>query len=134
MKNVIYNLKDITDSKELLEAKPHPFTTMLIYILIAFLVISIAWSYFGEIDIVIKSNGVVRPNEKVSKIINKIPGKVESINIQDGQKVKKGDVLYTIEYGNLTLEQKTFFDEFKKVKKENDNLSKLKKSIVDNKN
>ncbi|MCB2291445.1 HlyD family efflux transporter periplasmic adaptor subunit [Clostridium sp. CS001] len=134
MKNVIYNLKDITDSKELLEAKPHPFTTMLIYILIAFLVISIAWSYFGEIDIVIKSNGVVRPNEKVSKIINKIPGKVESINIQDGQKVKKGDVLYTIEYGNLTLEQKTFFDEFKKVKKENDSLSKLRKSIVDNKN
>ena len=134
MKNVIYNLKDITDSKEILEAKPHPFTTILIYILIALLVISIGWSYFGELDIVIKSNGVVRPNEKVSKIINKISGKVESINIQDGQRVKKGDVLYTIEYANLTLEQKTFFDEFKKAKKENDNLSKLRKSIVDNKN
>lgn len=134
MKNAIYDLKDITDSKEVLEAKPHPFTTILIYILIALLVISIAWSYFGEIDIVIKSNGVVRPNEKVSKIINKIAGKVESINIQEGQKVKKGDVLYTIEYANLTLEQKTLFDEFKNTEKENDNLSKLRKSIIDSKN
>ncbi|MBZ9621685.1 HlyD family efflux transporter periplasmic adaptor subunit [Clostridium sp. FP2] len=134
MKSEVHNLKDITDSKEVLEAKPHPFTSMLIYILITLLVTAIVWSYFGEVDIVIKSNGVVRPNENVSKIINKIYGKVESINMHEGQNVKKGDILYTIEYTNLTLEEKTFFDEFKKVTKENSNLSKLKESIGNNKN
>ncbi len=134
MKNVIQNIEEITDSRELLESKPHPFTISFAYILVTILVVALIWSYFGEIDVVVKSNGVVRPNEQENRIVNKVYGKIESINIEDGKKVKKGDVLYTIEYANFNVEQKAMYNELKEINKENNNLKKFRKSIIDNKN
>jgi len=134
MKNVIQNLNDITDSREILEAKPHPFTVIFIYILIAMIISALVWAYFGEIDIVVTANGIVRPNEKERIIKNKIFGEVEKTNLEDGKKVQKGDILYVVNHNDLQLEKKFLDNESSKLSIENDNLLKLKKSINDSKN
>jgi HlyD family type I secretion membrane fusion protein len=118
MNTVIRDMKDMTDSRELMEAKAHPVISIFLYILVALIVIALVWSYFGEIDIVVKGNGVVRPNEKVSSIKNKVAGKVSKVFYKPGQKVKKGDFLFTLESKDLDVEVQALQAEYDKVKAE----------------
>ena len=84
MKYIVQNLKDISDSKEILEAKPFPFIQIFIYIILISLLGFLVWSYFGEIDEVVKAKGVVRPNSKISTIKNVASGKVKILNMKEG--------------------------------------------------
>ncbi|WP_202709975.1 HlyD family efflux transporter periplasmic adaptor subunit [Sporosalibacterium faouarense] len=129
MKHIIQNLSDITDSKEMLEAKPHPVTSVLIYILIVLLVIATLWAYFGEIDTVVKANGIVRPTKTIQSIKNKVYGKVENTYLEDGKKVNKGDILFTIEHEKLTVQKQLNEEELLKSQQEISNLQKYKESI-----
>ncbi len=134
MKAVIQDIKEITDSREIMLSKPHPFIPVFIYLLITIIASAITWSYFGEIDDYVKVNGVVRPEEKVSTITNKVAGKVEEIYYEEGKKVKSGDILYTINYTSLNLEKETTLKELQKSQNELENLEKFRASVVDEKN
>ncbi|WP_129600496.1 HlyD family efflux transporter periplasmic adaptor subunit [Anaerophilus nitritogenes] len=134
MKHVIQDIRELTDSRELLESKPHPFTIIFIYLLISILIIGLTWSYFGEIDVVVKAQGVVRPTKRISTINNMINGKVKEVYIEEGKKVKKGELLYTIDSSELEI-QKIFYEkEFNSKNLDIENLKKFKKSILDNNN
>jgi len=102
--------------------------------LIAIIVAAIVWSYFGEIDTYIKASGIVRPAEKVSTIQNKGMGRLETVNIEEGQKVYKGDILYTIEQKTLQLQKETYNEQLEKLNKEVTYLEKYKDSIQTNAN
>jgi len=82
MKPVIKDIREITDSKEMYETKPHPFLSIFIYILLVCIVLACIWMYFGEVDIVSKGSGMVRPNENMSMIRNKVQGEVASNNLE----------------------------------------------------
>lgn len=130
----IQNLEDITDSREILESRPHPFTTVFIYIVIAIVAVALIWSWFGQTEIVVKTSGVVRPNNSIIKISNKAVGRVESINFKDGQAVKKGQILYTVDHGSLDIQKSAYEKELKMQTTEINNMNKLKQSIKDGKN
>lgn len=134
MKPIIMDLKDMTYSREFMESRPNPIIPIFIYVLISILVIALLWSCFGEIDIYVKSTGVVRPNDKVSSIRNFVTGKVESVFYEEGKEVKKGDILFTLESKNLELERDNLSKQLKKAKVERSNLEKFKQSILDNTN
>ncbi|GIM48396.1 HlyD family type I secretion periplasmic adaptor subunit [Collibacillus ludicampi] len=134
MKLIIQDISELTDSRELLDSNPLPITTLFLYILVAFLIGTIIWSYFGEIDDYVKANGIVRPNNKISTIKNRITGKVEKIFFEEGKEVKKGDILYTIEHKDLDVQKANMTKELEKTKSELDNLKKLKQSILDDRN
>lgn len=134
MKPVIQNIDEMKDSREILESKPHPFTSILIYILLLIFLSAFTWCWFAEKEIVVDVQGVVRPNENIHKVSNLLGSKVSSVNFKNGDKVEKGKVLYTLEHKELDV-QKTSLDKSKKdLEKEVSNLEKLKKSIADNKN
>ncbi|MCY6355559.1 HlyD family efflux transporter periplasmic adaptor subunit [Clostridium sp. ZS2-4] len=134
MRYEIRDLNEITDSIELLEAKPHKFTSIFIYIIALILLSALTWSYFSKIDVVVKADGVLRPNDEISTIKNIVTGKVKDIYFRDGQSVKQGQILYTIEHNELILQQKTIEKTLKEYKKEYSMLTKFKKSISENKN
>lgn len=134
MKAYIQDINELSDSRELLETKPQPFISIFIYTLIAMVVIAVIWSYYGEIDENIKAQGIVRPNQKISSIRNQITGKVENVNLKEGDQVKKGDLLFTIEHSILDIQRDTLASTYDKTNLELKNLEKLKKSIVEDKN
>ena len=105
MKPVINDIRVISDSKEMYESKPHPFLSIFIYILLICIILAFIWMYFGEIDIVSKGRGVVRPNENVSMIRNKVQGEVLVSNLEEGTIVTQGDILLTIAYDNLEIKR-----------------------------
>ena len=98
MKGIIKDISEITDSRELLESKPHAFTAIFTYIILLILLSALAWTYFGEKEIAVKAMGVVRPTERISTITTKAGGRIEQINFERGDKIEKGSVLFTIEH------------------------------------
>lgn len=134
MREIVQNLKDITDSRELLESKPPSFIIIFIYILIALLIIAVIWSYIGEIDVVVKADGVVRPNQRISTINNILTGKVKEVYLEGGKQVKKGDILYTIDNTDLQIKKEFLEKEIDRKKIELENLNNLKRSILEDTN
>lgn len=134
MKVMIQDIAEITDSREMLESKPHPFMIRFIYILGILIVVALTWSYFGEIDENIKAHGIVRPNRQISNIRNKITGKVSESYINDGDFVKKGDLLYSLDHSVLDIQKETLEKEYAKAVLDLRNLEKLRLCVIDDRN
>lgn len=134
MKPMIKDIREVTDSKEMYEKKPHVFISVFIYLIFIGLIAMGIWVYFGEIDIVAKGMGIVRPNERVSRIRNKVQGEIVENYLQEGKFVEKGEILFAIDDKALILKrtqmEKLLMESEEKLKL----LKKLRESIEKNTN
>lgn len=53
----------------------------------------ILWASFAEIDVTIPASGKLEPTGEVKSVQAAINGEVKTLNVDDGKRVKKGDVL-----------------------------------------
>lgn len=131
MKPILMNINEMSDSREVYESKPNPIFTIFIYTILGIIAVALIWTYFGRIDIVVKSEGILRPNSQVATVLNIYGGTLEEVFINDGSLVNEGDILYIIEHKNLLTE----LDYYSKQLSETDNtlrmLNKYKKSVED---
>ena len=134
MREVIKNINEISDSREVLESKPHPFVPIFISIFLLLLISLLLWSYIGEFDRVAKATGVVRPNDRVSTVQPTISGRVEEVHYQEGQQVTKGDILFTINQEELKMELQNRQLDLQQVKDEIELLKNYRESIERNEN
>lgn len=104
MRAIIRDMADLSDSRELMESRTHPVITIFMTIVVILLAAAISWSFIGEIDQVAKASAVVRPNEKVSGIQTSALGTVENMYVSEGQVVKAGDSLISLEHQELQAE------------------------------
>lgn len=116
MKPILVDIKDMSDSREVYESRPHPFFICFIYLLLAMTASAIIWAAFFEIDIVVTGTGTVNAKSDSSTITNTKAGIVTKCYIADGQDVAKGDLLYEVEQDELRLELATYENQ----KKENE--------------
>ncbi|WP_075809106.1 HlyD family efflux transporter periplasmic adaptor subunit [Paraclostridium sordellii] len=134
MKFKIEDINNLSDSRQVLESKPNKFIIIFIYILLLLILMFFAWAWFSEKEVVAKVPGLVRPNSKVQTISNIVQGEVKSVKMKNGEKVSKGDILFEIDSDSLEKEKKRIDDQIDKINDDNNNLNKLNKSIVNNKN
>jgi HlyD family secretion protein len=127
-------MNEMSDSKEVYDSRPNPFFAIFIYTILSLLVIALVWMYIGEIDIVVKSQGIIRPNEQVSTINNLISGEIMELNIEDGQQVKSGDILYIVDHSQLITDKVGLEEQLSKATNILEMLTKYKKSIEDETN
>lgn len=113
MREIVIDLKDMNDTKEVYEKKISPLYSVFIYFLLFCLSASLIYSYFGKIEIVAKANGVIRPNDDVSTVSSLVGGKVTGIYYADGEVVKKGQKLLSID----TTESEISLEALKKQEK-----------------
>jgi hemolysin D len=82
---------------EIVETPPRPAGRIIAALLIAFFVIALLWACIGTVDIIATAQGKIVPTGR-TKIIQPLEsGVVHAIHVQDGQKVKAGDVLIEID-------------------------------------
>ncbi len=134
MKETLLDIKEITDSREMYESKPRPFISAFIYIFLAIIIIAITYMSFATIDIVIKANGVVRPNSGVSTVKNLIAGDIETVNYENGQKVKQGDLLFTLDHSAADIRKDALTEQIEEKTKELKLLNKYKQAVQQEKN
>ena len=133
MKYKIEELKDITDSREIMQSRPNGFSKYMTYIILALLVVVIIWSLLAHKQVSIKASGLVKPSDEITKVSSSIAGNVTSVSIKDGDTVKKGDNLLILN-GDEYILQKNLLQKSKDDKeKELTAMKNLKKSVIDEK-
>ena len=90
---------------EILETPPSPVRMAFILLICLFVVVALAWSWFGRIDIVAIAQGKIQPSGRVKVIQPLETGKVADIRVENGAYVKKGEVLVEMESGDAQAEQ-----------------------------
>ena len=71
MKAILINSNEMSNSREVYDSKPNIFFTIFIYTILALFVVAFRWMYFGRIDVVVKSEGMLRPNNQVATVMYK---------------------------------------------------------------
>jgi len=134
MKFKIESLDELSDSRQIMESKPHKLTSIFIYILLTVIISFILWASFSEKEVVIKLTGIVNPNEESYVVSNPIAGEIKEVYMKNGQTIKKDAVLYKTDDTTLQIQKKKVEGQKKLLTNDINNLSKLKKSITDNTN
>ena len=133
-KEIILPMNEITDSVEMLHEKPNKGMPVFTWILVLLLAAALAWCCIGEIDYFIKASGIVRPGENVSTISSLMTGRVETLNISEGDYVKKGDLLFKIDTTDQEQTLSAYSKEKQRIETENLDLKKLEESILSEEN
>lgn len=134
MKEVLIDINELTESREMYHSKPHPFVWIFTYILIGLVVTAVIWAAFGKKEIVVKAPGQVRPELGISTVRNIVGGELKSTNLKQGMAVKAGDVLYVIKHDNLLMEKESAEEKLKELEKDLDNLKIYRKCITTEEN
>lgn len=108
MKPVLVDMKEMSDSREVYESRPHPFFVGFIYLILGMVIAAVMWAAFFQMDIVVIGKGVIAPRGNYSTVTNTKAGIVAECYIADGQTVKEGDPLYEIEHEDLDLQRKNY--------------------------
>jgi len=112
-------------------AHPPRYGTWLIWILLAALSLAMAWAWFGEIDYVVKANGVLRPQANLSTVRNIISGKVKTVNLREGDQVSQGDVLLIIDTELIDSKLKSLTAELSDLEGQLSELKQLRALMIE---
>lgn len=82
---------------EIVETPPSPVGRMVLWSIIGLLVIGLLWSIFGYVDEVAVAPGKLIPVGFVKVVQAEDKGVVKAIHVQDGQKVKQGQLLMELD-------------------------------------
>ena len=82
---------------ELLETPPSPVGIAGIWLICSAVLVALVWSYFGKLDIHAVAQGRIQPSGR-SKVIQPVEaGKVVAIFVENGTRVKSGDILLELD-------------------------------------
>ena len=82
---------------EILERPPSPLGRSTLWVMLTFLCLALAWSWFGTIDVVAVAEGQLVPRERVKIVQAAELGVVRDIRVQNGQKVRAGEILIELD-------------------------------------
>lgn len=134
MKGITMELKDISDSREIMESREAPGIRYFIYILSLLIVLAIVFSCFFEIDNYTRINGEIKTQISSSTITAGMSGRISSVEVEEGQMVTKGDTLFFMDSEYSESQKKLIDEKITEYTEELDNLKKLKESILQDKN
>lgn len=95
-----FNLKQDTWSfatKQTLDTLPRPWTRGLLYFLISFIAITLPWAILSKVDETGMAQGRLEPKGYTVKLDSEIEGKVEKIYAREGELVKAGQPILTLD-------------------------------------
>ncbi|WP_251859645.1 HlyD family type I secretion periplasmic adaptor subunit [Clostridium sp. Marseille-Q2269] len=82
---------------EIVEAPASPLGKFSIWVIFLVVLVAILWSIFSKVDEVAIARGKVIPSGNTNIVQSLTGGVIKSIDIKEGQDVKKGDTLLTID-------------------------------------
>lgn len=111
-------------AEEIVETPPSPFGRIVLWLITALLITALAWSYFGQLDIVAPATGKVIPEGSIKTVQPASPGVVTEIKVSEGQKVKRGQLLIQLDSSIAKADVKTAEQALTVAKLERDILAK----------
>jgi len=78
------------------EAAPPSYLRNTIRLALLSMIAFLVWAYFSTLDVIALASGQIVPVQSVQVVQHVDGGRISSINVKDGQTVKKGEVLMTL--------------------------------------
>lgn len=78
---------------EVLETPPNPLGRAILWVIMGFLTLALAWACFGQIDVVAVAQGRIIPDGRIKTVQAADQGVVTAIHVHDGQRVQEGEPL-----------------------------------------
>jgi hemolysin D len=82
---------------EVVETPPSPTGRVLGFTIVAFFIVAVIWAFFGRVDIMATAPGRLTPIGDTKTIQPLETGLVRAILVQNGQRVRKGDLLLQLD-------------------------------------
>ena len=134
MQGIVLDIKDITDSREVMESKEPPKIRWFIYFILIIIAAAIIFACCFKIDEYTKVSGEIKTLNASSSIMSSSNCKLKDILVSEGQSVRKGDVLFILD-ADYAKEQKGILErKLESYESDLSNTKLLKKSIEENKN
>ena len=92
---------------EILETPLSPVRSGMIVTICAFAVAALAWSWLGRVDIIATAQGKIQPVGRTKTVQPLETGKVLSVAVENGSKVRAGDVLLRLDPGEARADEST---------------------------
>lgn len=112
-------------AEEIVETPAAPLGALVVWLVTLLLIIALAWSYFGRIDIVAVANGKISTEGSTKIIQPAISGVVTSIDVHEGQHVKKGETLLALDKTTAEKDVATVSQSLNTARVERDILRRL---------
>ncbi|MCW9709760.1 HlyD family efflux transporter periplasmic adaptor subunit [Avibacterium sp. 21-586] len=94
------NNKDLhllTDLHAAMQEEKHQKTFAILWLLAAFLLVFLIWSYFSKLEEVTRGQGTIIPSSREQIIQSLDPGILSEMLVKEGQQVEKGQVLLKLD-------------------------------------
>lgn len=92
-------------SIEILETPASPLGRTIAAVIILFVLLALAWSWIGRIDVNATLPGKIVPVGQIKVIEPQITGSILAIHVQNGMKVKQGELLIELDPTEQTAER-----------------------------
>ena len=112
-------------AEEIVETPAAPLGALVVWLVTLLLIVALAWSYFGKIDIVSVANGKISTEGSTKIIQPAISGVVTNINVHEGQRVKKGETLLALDKTTAEKDVATVSQSLNTARVERDILRRL---------
>jgi HlyD family secretion protein len=117
-------------TKELLDTLPQAWTRGLLYFIGAFIAIALPWSFLTKIDETGTARGRIEPREETVKLDAPVTGTVANIRVKEGDLVKQGEVLLTLDSDLVKSELKQSQDKLEGLLNRLNQFNLLKSQLV----
>lgn len=134
MKGVIIDLKDISDSREVMESKESPKIRWFIYILLAVIITAIIFACVFKIDEYSRIRGEIKTQTATSSVILTNSCKLKEILVSEGQEVKTGDVLFVLDSEYAESQKAVLEENLSDYRSDLDNTLLFRESVEKNEN
>ena len=134
MKGVIIDLKDISDSREVMESKESPKISWFIYILLTVIITAIIFACVFRIDEYSRVRGEIKTQTAASLVISTNSCKLKEILVSEGQEVKAGDVLFILDSDYAESQKALLEEKLTDYKSDLDNALLFRESVEKNEN
>ena len=125
LRNTIIDIKDLSDSREVMVRKAPKSILIFILIILIIVITLLLWSFFGEIDEYSTVSGEIRPQASTNIISAINGGKIKELNFENGDIVEAGDTILTLDTGSAESQKEaltTNIEEYKEKIKYNNQL------------
>lgn len=134
MKGIVIDLKDISDSRELMESKESPKIRWFIYIMTAAVVTALILSCILKMDVYFRVRGEVKTQDAVSSVVSMNNCKLNQIRVTEGKKVQKGEVLFVLDSEYAETQKEMLEQKLKKYDSDFENTRLMRTCIEEDRN
>ncbi len=101
MKYKYLDINNLTKKKYQKNSKDKLFLKLTILAVLIVIIIALIWMFFGEIDVIIETSGVIKYQDNISTVYSIEGGILSHIISENKTQVTKGDILFNIESSAL---------------------------------